>query len=247
MAWALARYKTAVAAGSWTPADLNAVQDQYVRATGILATDFDPTTVTKKVGLTQGGDKKRGKVYNAASELVTTGTGPASAPTPDKVSGIVLETDGLLLIYYRATIAACDQPGCGTGTACVYMQMNGVGIKIPVDSTFFGTHHSDVGAAGAASGGGCGEAIATSTIDGLQSGTGGVGPIRVVSTGEILTVGDHTMSFFPPPAHRTGGPIAVFAAAGTYDIEAKYGWCGFCGSDIYAVDRYLAVEAIDFS
>ena len=40
MAWPSVRHKTAVAGGTWTPADMNAVQDQYLRPAGIVAGDL---------------------------------------------------------------------------------------------------------------------------------------------------------------------------------------------------------------
>lgn len=50
MAWATARSKTFVAAGSCTPADLNAIQDQYVRANGIGLSDLDPLVPLPPIG-----------------------------------------------------------------------------------------------------------------------------------------------------------------------------------------------------
>ena len=48
MAWPSARFKTAGAGGSWTPTDMNGVQDQYIRAAGILNADLSTEVLGPK-------------------------------------------------------------------------------------------------------------------------------------------------------------------------------------------------------
>ena len=50
MAWPSVRYKTAAAAGTWSPADHNALQDQFVRADGLVESDFS-TDIKDRLGL----------------------------------------------------------------------------------------------------------------------------------------------------------------------------------------------------
>lgn len=55
MAWPSARYKTFANGGSCTPADLNGVQDLFLRASGILGSDLaDGTVASRNIKTTSG-------------------------------------------------------------------------------------------------------------------------------------------------------------------------------------------------
>jgi hypothetical protein len=247
MAWATARYATYAASGSFTHADLNAIQDQYARSTGLLATDLDPATLTKKLGL---GATKRAMVHNVAQHDLGVGPANAQASPRDMVSGIVLETDGLLVVTYRAVGWTCDVPGCGVGTPLgvgLYMNGNGIPYASSGDQPFdkFGAYGYMAGAPF----GSCNTSYMTSTGLGLDGSNGNNSSAYPVTTGQVLTSGDGTYEGLiggMVPNTRNGGPFYVFAAAGTYTIEALYSCSAFCNEHAYVADRFLQVIALDF-
>src|SRR5512138_2253761 len=109
MAWPSARFKTAAAGGTWTPADMNGVQDQYIRSTGLLNDDLDDATLRRILGLNQtaaaagGAQVGRGKVNIPGAETTAATTySPTNLATPDRVQNVVLPTDGLIVVVYQA-------------------------------------------------------------------------------------------------------------------------------------------------
>src|SRR5688572_22717039 len=104
MAWPASRYKTFSAGGSFTPADANAIQDQYVRATGITNDDLDKDTVAAILGLTQtaasagGAAVRRGKSIIATEQTLVTPVAYTDAGTPDRVQNVVLPADGFIIV-----------------------------------------------------------------------------------------------------------------------------------------------------
>lgn len=144
-----------------------------------------------------------GKAIIATEESTTSGAFTTLA-TPDRVSGIVMPTDGLIFVLFRANV---KQTGM-TGTPAVTITINGntiayiSGTALTADVTF--------------------------TAYGFAYTNG----LRLISDG--AAVADVTTG------QAVGIPIPVFAAAGTYTIEAKY---AAGGGTITARNRKLWVWA----
>lgn len=106
MTWPSSRHKTAGSAGSWTPADMNGVQDQYRRTAGLEADDLsedlvDALGVTTTASGHPGAEVHRGKSIIATEESTTSPT-YTTLTTADQVDDVVVPEDSLLFIGYRA-------------------------------------------------------------------------------------------------------------------------------------------------
>lgn len=176
------------------------------------------------LGVSQSGSPRRGKCIVPAAEF----TGSAAytlLPTPDRVSGIVLPTDGLLLIGYKALWKS--QAGSGTCKAAV----------------FLGANQLKLGAAAAAPsvqeatlpGNGIAYTHLTTSPTGLVTGAPAATDASDVTTGQILGA-QQTM----------GGLMAVFAAAGTYDVSVQFIGNGAVGDLVTVKNRKLWVQAVGF-
>lgn len=206
MAWPSSRSKTFVPYGDLTPSDMNALQDQYLRSTGILDTDLDPTTVAAKLGLDGTGAVRRGKSIIATEESVTS-TSYATPTTPDTISNLVLPTDGLIAIWVQ--VMWKYSVAFATAQAAVFLDSNQVtvatdGTASPANAEVTnGGLHNTYGEISSFGGG----LLAATTI------------ISRSTTGQILGTADPTST--TAPQYR-GGPMYVFAAAGTYSVSIKY-------------------------
>src|SRR3954452_24168522 len=69
---------------------------------GVTGTQLDAPTVLDKLGLSSASTTRRGKSIIATTES-RTNTAYGTLTTPDRVSSIVLPTDGLITIAYQAT------------------------------------------------------------------------------------------------------------------------------------------------
>jgi hypothetical protein len=214
VAWPAARYKTATAGGSWTPGDMNGVQDQYLRATGILQDDLDASTVAEKLGLSQtaaaaGGAKvRRGKSIIPGAENINSAA-YTFAPTPDRVQGIVLPTDGLIVVAFKAL---WNHAAYGTqGRAAIFIGANQ--LKVAASPGFGGapvvqeaeiTDNADPGEW---------QGLVTASV-GLRGESGNQSLTSDVTTGQVVAIGG--------PFASHGGVTHIFAAAGTYDVGIKF-------------------------
>ena len=95
MAWPSVRHKTAVAGGTWTPADMNAVQDQYIRTAGLTMADLGDTGIA--------GAFHRG-VQGGTDLAVTDGAGALDTSVAAGVVFIPRTTDGII-VPHRLTVA----------------------------------------------------------------------------------------------------------------------------------------------
>jgi hypothetical protein len=196
MAWPSARYKTATNGGSWVPADMNGVQDQYLRSTGLLDTDMDPATVGAKLGLDGTGVVRRGKSIIAATES-RTNTAYGTLTTPDKVT-VTLPTDGLIKVAYQAT---WQQSVDGAASAAIFIGAN----QLKVSGS------GSVATQAASFSGAAADAPLGSQPAGLLSTTAGAGYPGDVTTGQVVGIGV-----------ASPGPCLIFAAAGTYDVSVQF-------------------------
>lgn len=159
------------------------------------------TATLQKLGLNSGAQVGRGKSIIPGTETTTaTSYAVGNLATPDRVSGIVLPTDGLIVVAYQAiwqnTVASNARAaifiganqvkkGDGAGAAAV-QEVNG-----PAETNDDGILFTASGA-------------------GLSSG-GGAGAATEVTTGQLV---GGTGTF--------GGPAYTFAAAGTYDVSVQF-------------------------
>src|SRR4051812_48257416 len=107
---------------------MNAVQDQYIRATGILDTDLDATTVGAKLGLDGTGVVRRGKSIIATEES-RSNTSYGTLTTPDQVSNVVVPVNGLLFVAFTAL---WKESVLKAGRAAIFIGANQ--LQFPINS-----------------------------------------------------------------------------------------------------------------
>jgi hypothetical protein len=169
--------------------------------------------------------------------------------TDDVVNGITMPTDGLLAIWYKAQ---WRYDGNGGGRAAVFLnntqlQMaHGAANSPNVQSAFTGGTSGKYAVLSTFEGG----LAALTARDDVASGD--------VSTGQIVggasdftwdllaevgteagTIAENTRVYF-------GGPVWVFAAAGTYNVGVKFKRTGAVGASITVRNRKLWVASLAF-
>lgn len=227
MAWPSARYKTAANGGSWIPADMNGVQDQYIRSAGLQADDLE-TTAVQHTGLTTtaaavgGAAVRRGKAI-IATEETRTNVAYGLMTTPDRVQNVVLANDGLIFIAYHAlwkeSVNTAARAAIFIGANQLKMQGASGGAPIVQET---------------------GNAANAATYGTLHSypfgviGTGGaVADGSPVTTGQVL---GSAAAVYP-------NVVPVFAAAGTYDISVQF---NSSSGDSTVKERKLWVWTVGF-
>lgn len=223
MAWPAARVKTFTNGGSFTPAEANAIQDQYIRATGILADDLDEATVAKGAGLTttaaavSGAKRRRGlSVVQQEQSILPPALTPTKMPTADEVQDIVVETNGLLLI--NVFLGAKQNQAV---SSIIWLFLNESKVNV------------------AQSGGGTNTTIFTQLI--------GTNYQAIMGNGMSL---DRTSNYADLPTAEGAiislgnGWLVIDPGAGTWDVSIRYEGDGF--TTISAKERYLYVESVTF-
>lgn len=211
MSWATARYKTFVNGGSFTPADANAIQDQYVRANGIGADDLAKATVTDILGLTttasgHGGAAVRRGITEIAGSQNVTGTSYALLATPDRVQNVVVPSNGLLYVAYWATMTLDGVAANYETRAAIFIGANqlktmSAGAAPVVDES---THPADFNK----------DIIVYTSDQGMQaSSSGAAGGTSEIGTGLTVT-------------SSTAGDgldfVVIKVDPGTYDISVQF-------------------------
>lgn len=233
MAWPSSRYKTATNGGSWTPADMNGVQDQYVRTAGVEADDLEQD-VTEALGITTtasghgGAAVRRGKCIIPTEES-RSNTSFGTLTTPDIVEDIVLPTDGLIAICY---MAMWKESVLNAADATIYIGANELQLAHDRFSTTSGistgVHSSAANIY---------KPLSTTERGLPSSGEPAEGTAYGghVTTGQIVGFTDGDVVF--------GGPVYVFAAAGTYDVSVQF---KATSGSVTAKERKLWVWTIAF-
>jgi hypothetical protein len=211
---------------------MNGVQDQYIRAAGITVDDLNEATLTDILGLTTtagghgGAAVRRGKSIIPGAETVAA-AGYTLFPTPDRVQNLVLPTDGLIIIGFKAlwrnSVANSGRLGIGIGTNQLKVaQANAA----PVVQEVGGTGMDATSWAG----------VSTGPVGLISSGGAGAGASSDVATGQSLAASDAVL-----PA---SGLCVVFATAGTYDvtISGKV----VAGGTVELTERKLWVWTVGF-
>ena len=186
------RFKSFINGGSLLPADLNAIQDD-------LGNQLADVNVAG--GFNEGVNVRRGKFIQSAIGTRSNPAYGALSNGPDEVANVVLPTDGFIAVLYYARWL---NPSA-LGRAAIFVESQQMKVHVgsggPVvqeesaltDATLYSS-------------------LATSPV-GLKSNT--VAANTPVTTGQAVAVGD---SF----AGVSGGPVYIFAAAGTYTVSVQY-------------------------
>lgn len=157
----------------------------------------------EQAGIAGGGTVRRGKSIIAAEETRAVGSF-GLMPTPDRVQNIVLPTDGLIFVSFFACMSG--QP---TGAAAIFIGANQLKIQddtstAPVvqQAILVGTSYAPI----------------TSDRVGLVVGDTSIGV--PVTTGQAVAL--RATAAGSPGVYDAGGPCAIFAAAGTYDVSVQF-------------------------
>lgn len=150
-------------------------------------------------------------------------------PTPDQVAGIVLPTDGLIVVAYQAlwnnSVAGAARAALFLGAAQVTFGRAG-NVPAQVD-------------AGPITAGTTDNPLATSNY-GLVS-TDAAGTASEVTTGQIVGMQNPST---PNALANAGGPCYIFAAAGTYTLSVQF---KASSGNVVVQKRHLWVWTMDFS
>lgn len=188
-------------------AAVNGVDSAQIADGAIQPADLQ-STLLDALGVTAGGTVRRGKSIVATTESRTSAA-YGLMPTPDRVSGIVLPTDGLIAIGYQATWQASAP--ASPATAAIFLGANqlklvGTGNGAP------SVQEATLNGAGAAT-----DVALGTTPYGLQRGTALYS--GDVTTGQILGLGANG-NF--TPTDNVPGLVWAWAAAGTYDVTVQF-------------------------
>lgn len=163
--------------------------------------------------------------------------------TADKVTGIVLPTDGLICVAYQALFKS--SPSGGFGLAAIFLGSDEVLVR------------NNWGSTNPGSGGVLGETGDANEYVALASFAGGLTSNRSTgasvnngsdaTTGQVVGVhqsradggGDAVTTFY-------GGPCYIFAAAGTYDVGVQFRATN-AGQTVTAKERKLWVWSMAFA
>lgn len=181
--------------GQVTPAKLS--------ATAVTASVLDPT-LAGILGVSSGGVIHRGKSIIATNEIRSSNSYGVMT-TPDRVTGVVLPTDGLIFVLYQAT---WKESVVSQARAALFLNSNQVHVATPT-SNVVGVEANSSGA----------NANVYSPLVSMPTGlaslnSSGGGYPGDVTTGQVVGLASGT-NFW-------GGPCCMFAAAGTYDVSVQF-------------------------
>lgn len=182
---------------------------------------LDSTTVAAKLGLSQTGTVRRGKSIIATEES-RTNTSYGTMTTPDQVSSVVLPTDGLIFIAYKAL---WKESVDGAALAAIFIGANQLKIAAPSGAPVV-QEPTCTGAANTYA------HLCTNSQGGLTSGGGSTAVGSDVTTGQAIYNGV-----------SSGGFVSIFAAAGTYDVSVQF---KASSGSVTAKERKLWVWTIGF-
>lgn len=191
-------------------------------ADGTIAAGDISSSLADFLALTVAGTTRRGKAIIPAAEGMTNSAYSYLA-TPDRVSSIVLPTDGLICVAYQAlwreTVPNAGRAALFLGATQLVLSRAGGGVAVQ--------ETSNNGAANVYT-------PLTSAPGGLLSPPAVTADASNVTTGQI--VGNANTSPF-------GGFVSLFAAAGTYDVGVKF---KASAGTVTIADRRLWVWTIAF-
>lgn len=192
-------------------ADLLTFVNGNIDATNLASGAVDvaelASTLAVFLGVTQSGAVRRGKSIIATSETTSaTSYAVGNLATPDRVQNIVVPTDGLLFIGYRALVKPPVSANC---RAAIFIGANQ--LKTPTPSAVPAVQEVSL------SGGG------TPNFSHIGANPRGLGQLSAstvdesdVTTGQALYISDSGGSSIH------GSLCVVDVAAGTYDVSVQY-------------------------
>lgn len=187
------------------PRDVGALAD---------AVDGHLSTIAGKAGVSQSGIVRRGKSIVLGEEETASLT-PALLATPDRVSGLVLPTDGLIFVAFQALWAFT-----GLGSALALLYVDGSPVKIPfvggngyLDQTT--TRFANANDSGAYT------PLSSHTIGLISGQAGAPSPALTDPPTTGLTVAAQ-VSNANGNAPGAGGICAIWAAAGTHEVSVRW-------------------------
>jgi hypothetical protein len=221
---AVARVHTFVAGDVARASDVNDEFDNVVQALNHLDEANLAPSLAQRLGLSQSGSVARGKSIIATEES-RSNVAYGTMPIPDQVQDVVLPTDGLLFVAYRALWK--ESTG---GAARAALFLNGAQLKVPyADAADPVTQEARI-ATGAASnvyehllsfpGGLVG--TSSGTAKNAPPGTG-MAQAAVVASGPSdnfnMNAGATALTFTQTVL---GGACLIEADAGTYDVAVQF-------------------------
>lgn len=205
--------------------------------------NIDETNLTPALatilGVSQAGTVRRGKSIIPATQT-RSNAAYGLLPTPDRVSNVVLPTDGLLFVAYQATLQI---NAAGSAQAAIFIGANqlktaqfGVAAPSSVEANFAGAISLNK------------DYSLWSFTGGLSGNQGVTAATDVAYTGDVTTgqlVGAYANAVGAAPhTNNLHGPACIFAAAGTYDVSVQFKSQG--GVQITVKNRKLWCWTIGF-
>lgn len=194
---------------------------------GTLTKDDVASALAAHLGVNDGSNVRRG-LCSIATEETTTSTSFVELTTPDQVSSIVMPTDGLIAIGYRALWKLTG--ATNDGSAAIFLNDNQIKSastnsapivrQISLDAT--GDNYGILTTAGGQGGLACAESASSNS--------------SFTGTGTILQ---------PEPA-TAGSIVYVYADAGTYDVSIRFAVNVTAGGTLSVKERKLWVWAMGF-
>jgi hypothetical protein len=181
--------------------------NNWKAAAGWVAGPLDATTLLAILGVTGGGVTRRGKsIIPGVDTTTATAYNIANlggAGHQDVVSGVVLPTDGLIVVAYQAL---WKNTLVGNGRAAIFIGPTQAVV------TAGATGGAPLAQNGAGPGSGNFAPLATTPV-GLDGSTSPGVDDTEVTTGQIVA---------PSGSTGNGGATYLFAAAGTYDVSIQF-------------------------
>lgn len=205
-------------------ASMNDIQGPFTDlrtwANGSVDGDNLTSTAGQQLALNSTTTTRRGKSIITATES-RTNVAYGTMTTPDQVTGIVLPTDGVLQIMFMAT---WQNSVASNGKAAIFIGANQLKLDsattAPVVNEVTGNSNITT------------DTILSTHIDGLHAVNSLNGYTGDVTTGQVFGSGNGGSPF--------GGPVYVFAAAGTYTISVQF---KSAAGSVTVKNRHLYVKA----
>lgn len=183
--------------------------------------------------------RSKGKSIISAEQSITS-TSASLAGTPDIIEDLVLPTDGLLMVGVHLQMRVTDGSSPGSGFTRLYLNENIVHIA---DGTILSVVKAELN-------------TTDPNVDGLYKDVHSFGGglhvakgfssnvVAPITTGQVIG-GRKSSSFETDDTVMVGGLLAIFAAAGTYDLSLRYGGPGF-GGNVSVKNRKLWAWTMPF-
>lgn len=206
-----------------------AVTEGKIGSEAVAATKL-ALAIVEAAAINAGSTIRRGHT-NIATEQSRESTSFGTLATPDEVT-VTLPENGLILVWYHALWCMAS---AGEGYAALFLGSNQVQVGAPGDAF----ENVEVAIAGSSNFG----HLATGGWN-LFSEANVSTPATELTTGQVVGLGPSSAgaSTHQGPA---GGPIAIYAAAGTYKVSMQFR-CSGPSEHISAKNRRLWVEARGF-